>query len=57
MEQIHYVLKTKIIKYSIRVQQDRKGLKKHTELAITGLNEKLSSNTLNQEEQNEAKKR
>ena len=37
MEQIHFILKTKIIKYSIVKQKERKDLKKHTELRIEGL--------------------
>ena len=57
IEQIHYILKTKTIKYSIRKQQDRKKQKANTEAVITGLHEKLNSNTLNQEELNEAKKK
>ena len=57
MEQIHFILKTKIIKYSIVKQKERKDLKKHTELRIEGLKERLNLNTLSQEERDEEKKK
>ena len=57
MEQIHFILKTKIIKYSIVKQKERKDLKKQTELGIEGLKERLNLNTLSQEERDEEKKK
>ena len=57
MEQVHYILKTKIIKYFIATQRKRKDLKRQTELEITGINERLNSDTLSQDERNEEKKK
>ena len=48
MEQIHFALKAKIIKYSIRIQKDRTRNKKEAEKTIRELNEKLQEETITQ---------
>ena len=57
MEQIHYIVKARTIRYSIAVQRQRTYTKKTTELEIKSINEDLSSETLTQEEQREAKRK
>ena len=57
MEQIHYILKAKIIKYSKAIQKHRRDAKKTTELEIKLINEDLNSGTLTQDEQRETKRK
>ena len=57
MEQIHYILKARTIQYYIAIQRQRTYTKKTTELEIKSINEDLSSETLTQEEQREAKRK
>ena len=57
MEQIHYILKAKIIKYSKAIQKRRRDAKKTTELEIKLINEDLNSGTLTQDEQRETKRK
>ena len=57
MEQIHYALKARIIKYSIRVQKDRTRNKRETEKAIEELNEKLQDETTTQDQRREIQER
>ena len=49
MEQMHYVLKARIIKYSMKVQKDRTRNKRETEKTIKELNEELQSETTTQD--------
>ena len=50
MEQIHYMLKDRIIKYSISIQKERKREKTEIETRIAELNEELKRETMEQEE-------
>ena len=53
MEQIHYILKARIIKYSIAIQRQRTHNKKETEKNIRDMNEGLQSETLTQKQKRE----
>ena len=53
MEQIHYILKIRIIRYSVAVQRQRKYDQKETEMQIKTLNDELQTGTHNHEEQRE----
>ena len=56
MEQIHYILKARIIKYSIAIQRQKTFNKRETEEKIKAMNEELQAGTLNHDEQREIKK-
>ena len=53
MEQIHFILKVRIIKYSVGEQRQRKYDQKETEMQIKALNEELQAGNHNNKEQRE----